>query len=48
MDMQEVLKHPLGLLPLSLASTDRTIAKTVTSKLVELVEKNVASLDEEA
>ena len=47
MDMQEVLKHPLGQLPWSLASTDGTIAKTVKSKLAELVEKNVASLDEE-
>ena len=47
MDMQEVLKHPLGPLPWSLASTDGTIAKTVKSKLAELVEKNVASLDEE-
>ena len=45
--MQEVLKHPLGPLPWSLASTDGTIAKTVKSKLAELVEKNVASLDEE-
>ena len=47
MDMQEVLKHPLRQLPWSLASTDGTIAKTVKSKLAELVEKNVASLDEE-
>ena len=47
MDMQEVLKYPLGLLPWSLASTDGTIAKTVKSKLAELVEKNVSSLDEE-
>ena len=47
MDMQEVLKHPLGQLPWSLASTDVIIAKTMKSKLAELVEKNVASLDEE-
>ena len=47
MDMQEVLKHPLSPLPWSLASTDGTIAKTMKSKLTELVEKNVASLDEE-
>ena len=47
MDTQEVLKHPLGLLPWSLASKNGTIAKTVKSKLAELVEKNVASFDEE-
>ena len=40
MDMQEVLKHPLGPLPWSLASTDGTITKTVKSKLAELVENN--------
>ena len=33
--------------PWSLASTDGTIAKAVKSKLVELVKKNVANLDEE-
>ena len=46
-DMQQVLKHPLGPLPWSLASTNGTIAKTMKSKLAELVEKSVESLDEE-
>ena len=45
--MQEVLKHPLGPLPWTLAYADETIVKTMKSKPAELVEKNVASLDDE-
>ena len=47
MNMREVLSHPLGPLPWSLATIDGSLAKTPKSKLVLVLEKDVAPLDEE-
>ena len=47
MNMREVLSHPLGPLPWSLATINGSLAKTPKSKLVLVLEKDVAPLDEE-
>ena len=41
LDMQNVLKYELGPILWSIAATDGTVAKTVKSKIVEVLEKNV-------
>ena len=47
MDMRDVLKHSLGLLPWSLAAVDGSYAKTTKSKLAELIEKGIDALEGE-
>ena len=42
LDMREVLKHPLGPLPWSLANCDGTMKKTNKSALARYVEKQVS------
>ena len=43
LNMREVLKHPLGPLPCSLAFTDGALAKTNKAKLAEVLERSTKS-----
>ena len=45
LNMAEVLKHPLGPLPWSLANADGTIKKTNKAALARALEKNVSPVD---
>ena len=47
MNMREVLSYPLGPLLWSLATIDGSLTKTPKSKLVSVLEKDMAPLDEE-
>ena len=47
LDMQNVLKYELGVYPWSIAATDRTVAKTAKSMIVQVLEKDVQPIEQD-
>ena len=45
--MQNVLKYELGPIPWSIAATDGTVAKTAKFKIVEVLEKDVQTMEQD-
>ena len=45
--MQNVLKYELGPIPWSIAAPDGTVAKTVKSKIVEVLEKDAQPMEQD-